>query len=206
MKFPLRTAALFFAVAAAIIVSFVLWGDSIDSQFRAALDLVRSRPLAAAAILFATLASDVLLPIPSSFAATACGMFLHPAAGFAVAFFAMNASCAAGYAIGRLCRRRAARIVGPNEMQALEKLQSRCGPWLLLALRPVPVLAETSLVFAGMANLPVKTAVLQCALGNAVLSLVYVLAGACAAAGPLATILVFAATILLSALILLKTR
>ena len=90
----------------------------------------------------------------------------------------MSASAASGYALGRFASGAAARLVGAADMAALREFQRRSGPWTLLALRPVPVLAEASAVFAGIGRLPVGPTVLQLALGNAVVSLVYVLVGA----------------------------
>ena len=50
-------------------------------------------------------------------------------------------------------------------------------PWLLLAMRPVPILAEASAVFAGIGRMPAGAAALQLALGNAVVSMLYVFVG-----------------------------
>ena len=131
-----------------------------------------------AVILFLVLASDIFLPVPSSIASTACGLVLGPVLGFAVSFLAMSASAASGYALGRFASGTAARIVGASDMAALREFQRRAGPWTLLALRPVPVLSEVSAVFAGIGRIPVVPTALQLVLGNAVVSLVYVLVGA----------------------------
>ena len=50
--------------------------------------------------------------------------------------------------------------------------------WWLLLLRPVPVLAEASVLFAGIARLPPGRAALELLMGNAVVSAVYAGVGA----------------------------
>ena len=175
---PWRAVALFLLVSVAVLVTFVLWGDAIDAWTREAVARAADDRVLVAVILFLVLASDIFLPVPSSIASTACGLVLGPVLGFAVSFLAMSASAASGYALGRFASGTAARIVGASDMAALREFQRRAGPWTLLALRPVPVLSEVSAVFAGIGRIPVVPTALQLALGNAVVSLVYVLVGA----------------------------
>lgn len=175
---PWRAAILFLLVSSAVLITFAAWGDAIDAWTRATVEKAGGDRVLVAAVLFLVLASDILLPVPSSLASTSCGLFLGLWTGFAVSFAAMSASAAAGYALGRFCSDRAARLVGASDMAALRSFQRRFGPWLLLAMRPVPVLAEASAVFAGIGRMPVKSAALQLALGNAVVSMLYAAVGA----------------------------
>lgn len=180
MKRPLpwRAIALFLFVSAVVLATFFLWGERIDAWTQKVVEKAADDRALVAVILFLVLASDIFLPVPSSIASTACGLVLGPVLGFAVSFLAMSASAASGYALGRFASGTAARIVGASDMAALREFQRRAGPWTLLALRPVPVLSEVSAVFAGIGRIPVVPTALQLALGNAVVSLVYVLVGA----------------------------
>ena len=180
MKRPLpwRAIALFLFVSAVVLATFFLWGERIDAWTQKVVEKAADDKTLVAVILLLVLASDIFLPVPSSIASTACGLVLGPVLGFAVSFLAMSASAASGYALGRFASGTAARIVGASDMAALREFQRRAGPWTLLALRPVPVLSEASAVFAGIGRLPVVPTALQLALGNAVVSLVYVLVGA----------------------------
>lgn len=180
MKRPLpwRAIALFLFVSAVVLATFFLWGERIDAWTQKVVEKAADDKTLVAVILFLVLASDIFLPVPSSIASTACGLVLGPVLGFAVSFLAMSASAASGYALGRFASGTAARIVGASDMAALREFQRRAGPWTLLALRPVPVLSEVSAVFAGIGRIPVVPTALQLALGNAVVSLVYVLVGA----------------------------
>ena len=174
---PWRTIALFLAVSFIVLISFAVWGDAIDAWTKATDEKTGGNRLLVAAVLFLVLASDIFLPVPSSLASASCGLFLGPWVGFAVSFAAMSASAAMGYAFGRFASARAERLVGASDMAALRDFQRRFGPWLLLAMRPVPILAEASAVFAGIGRMPAGAAALQLALGNAVVSMLYVFVG-----------------------------
>ena len=180
MKRPLpwRAIALFLFVSAVVLATFFLWGERIDAWTQKVVEKAADDKTLVAVILFLVLASDIFLPVPSSIASTACGLVLGPVLGFAVSCLAMSASAVSGYALGRFASGAAARLVGASDMAALREFQRRAGPWTLLALRPVPVLSEVSAVFAGIGRIPVVPTALQLALGNAVVSLVYVLVGA----------------------------
>ena len=206
-QLPWRALALFLLISAVVLATFLLWGDRIDAWLREVVARAADDRALVAAILFLVLASDIFLPVPSSLASTTCGLVLGPWLGFAVSFLAMSASAASGYALGRFASGAAARIVGASDMAALREFQRRTGPWTLLALRPVPVLAEASAVFAGIGRLPVGPAALQLALGNAVVSLVYVLVGACFADAEQGSWLAFLAAMAVSgAFFLISSR
>lgn len=206
-QLPWRALALLLLISAVVLATFLLWGDRIDAWMREIVARAADDRALVAAILFLVLASDIFLPVPSSLASTTCGLVLGPWLGFAVSFLAMSASAASGYALGRFASGAAARIVGASDMAALREFQRRTGPWTLLALRPVPVLAEASAVFAGIGRLPVGPAALQLALGNAVVSLVYVLVGACFADAEQGSWLAFLAAMAVSgAFFLISSR
>lgn len=178
LAFPWRMTLLMALIVAAILVTFGLWGDSIDAWMRTAIEKSGENRLLVASIIFVVLASDILLPVPSSLASTLCGVLLGPALGFAVSFVAMMVSAVIGYEIGVRFADSARRIIGENDSLCLERLHAKGGRWLLLALRPVPVLAEASALFAGIARQKRRSAYLQLVIGNAAVSGVYVAAGA----------------------------
>ncbi len=174
----MRTLILFAGVVGAIVVSFLLWGNELDAWILAQVKANASWRLLVAAILFLVLALDILLPVPSSVVSTLCGLYFGVFNGFLISFVAMNVSAGAGYALGRWCSAAAERFAGKREIETLRRIQQRGGAWLLLSLRPVPVLAETSVIFAGMGNYPVRNALPQVLIGNAVVSAIYVVVGA----------------------------
>ena len=177
-RYQWKSIAIFVAIAALVIITFVLWGEQIESWFDRAIDSAQGNPIATAWILFAALSSDIVLPVPSSIASTLCGAALGFWKGFAVSFGAMSVSAAAGYALGYFCSGFAAKRIGKKETEYLAAFSEGRGRWLLLALRPVPVLAEASALFAGISRKPAASAAVELLIGNAVVSAVYSAAGA----------------------------
>lgn len=124
-----------------------------EAQFNALAEQITrsgmSRSVAAAGI-FALLALDVFLPVPSSIVATGAGVILGLAEGTAVVWGGMMAGCLIGYGTGVRAAATARWIVGPDNLTRAESLMRRYGDLALVLCRPVPVLAEASVVFAGI--------------------------------------------------------
>jgi uncharacterized membrane protein YdjX (TVP38/TMEM64 family) len=175
---PYKTILLFLAVTIAIVVSFILWESDIRELMEKGIRYADSNLLFVALILYLTLASDIFLPVPSVLAGGFCGLFLGVVPGFITAFLAMMTSSAIGYLIGLKSEKLAHRLLGDEEMEILSAVHKRGGPFLLLGLRPVPILSEASMVFAGLAKTPIKKTVLLVSLGNAVVASVYTVMGA----------------------------
>ncbi len=102
----------------------------------------------------ALLASDVLLPIPSSIVSTAAGVLLGFWRGALVVWVGMMAACLIGYALGARASQLARNFVGPEGLARAERLVQRYGDWTIVLCRPVPVLAEASVIFAGLVRAP----------------------------------------------------
>lgn len=125
------------------------------------------------------LASDVILPIPSSIVSTAGGALLGFWAGTFASFAGMTLGAVVGYAVGRYGGRRGTeRLVGKAELLRVEELHNRYGSALLVLCRAVPVLAEASVVFAGVTRMPLRRFLPAMALANAGISAVYAATGA----------------------------
>ena len=170
---------LLFAVALAVIlVPFALFGESITEWAEAVLTSDRSKPYFAA-LLFALLASDVVMPIPATVVCTAAGYLLGFGLGAAVIFCGMTTSALVGYAIGaRWGRGVTRRWVGERELERAERLHRRWGPAAILLLRGMPVLAEASAVFAGVAGMRRGRFVGLVVISNAVVATAYAALGA----------------------------
>ena len=169
----------FSLISLIIIITFLIWGNQINALFDNFLEkaeeaenhrLVRN-------ILFFTLASDILLPVPSSLASTLCGYYLGFLEGFLVSFMAMNISSFIGYFIGRFFFIFAIKLIKQKEIYQLDRSSTNKGICWILALRPVPVLAEASILYAGIKKLPIKTVAWGLLLGNATVSAIYALLG-----------------------------
>ncbi len=202
---PYRTLALLAALLLAIIVPFCLFGASIDAWTGRLLEQADAQRLYTGALLTLLLAVDIVMPVPSSLVSTACGMTLGFACGACASFVGMSLSTAAGYALGRTASTAAERLIGRDEAALLKTFQTRYGVWMLLALRPVPVLAEASVLFSGLSRQPLARVLAVTALGNAGVSLVYAAVGAWGRLSA-AFLPAFGVSILLSGALLLGLR
>jgi uncharacterized membrane protein YdjX (TVP38/TMEM64 family) len=168
-------------VALVILVPFGIWGQGIDRWVAGYIDASRDRPLQAAVVLGGLLAGDIVLPTPSSLISTACGSICGFWSGLLASWMGMNVACLCGYLLGRFAAgSRIRRMMGEPAMAALERLSLHRGPWFLVLTRPVPVLAEAAVLFAGLGRLPPREFVGLTAVANLGISAVYAGIGATA--------------------------
>jgi uncharacterized membrane protein YdjX (TVP38/TMEM64 family) len=137
------------------------------------------RPEIIAAAVVSLLGLDVLLPVPSSIVSTAAGAGLGFLPGLAASTAGMTLGSLVGYGLGRkfgvpLVR----RMVRDRDLERVSARFRAGAPWALAAMRPVPVLAEASALFAGVSAVPVPLYVTVTTLANTGISAVYCAAGA----------------------------
>lgn len=133
---------------------------------------------ASASIIAALLALDVFLPVPSSIVSTGAGVLLGFWRGAAVIWIGMTVGCAIGYAFGATAAGAARRMVGDDGLARASAIMDRHGSWALVVCRPIPVLAESSVVFAGLVHSPLQPFVWMTTLSNLGIALAYAAVGA----------------------------
>ena len=151
----MRWAALSLLLLALILVPFFLF----ESRFNALAEHVMRRDASSwsiASAIVALLASDVFLPIPSSIVAAAAGVLLGFWPGAAAIWAGMMAACLLGYWFGARASAAAGRFIGPEGMVRAERLSEKYGDYAIVVCRPVPVLAEASVIFAGIVGRPIR--------------------------------------------------
>jgi uncharacterized membrane protein YdjX (TVP38/TMEM64 family) len=126
----------------------------------------------------ALLALDVFLPVPSSIVSTGAGVLLGFWRGAAVIWLGMTVGCALGYAFGAKAAGAARRLVGEDGLARANQIMDRHGNWALVVCRPIPVLAESSVVFAGLVRSPLRPFVWMTTLSNLGIALAYAAVGA----------------------------
>lgn len=149
----LRWALVWIVLLAIVLVPFFLFED----QFTAFAERIargEASTTVAALTIGGLLAFDVFLPVPSSIVSTAAGVLLGFWRGAAVVWIGMMAGCLIGYWVGRRSTPLAQRLVGAEGLLRAGKLANRHGPWAVVLCRPVPVLAEATVVFAGLVRAP----------------------------------------------------
>lgn len=181
MKRYLRLTLLLLIVFALIIVPFLFFGEVIDAWVASYLEDASRNKGFAAVLLGGLLALDIILPTPSSIVSTACGLLFGFMGGTLVSLAGMTISCVLGYFLGRWARPVAGRMLGPKELEWLDGMNARWGRWVIVIARPVPVLAEASMLFAGMGRMNALTLFGLSFLANLGISAVYAAVGATAA-------------------------
>jgi len=167
---------------AIVIVPFVLFGAKVDAWTESFIEGPRQHPGVVSLVLGGLLGSDILFPIPSSIVSTACGLLLGFARGTLTSLVGMIVSCAIGYGLAAgLGRPFVKRMVGDDSMRHFEDLDKRFGSWAIILSRPVPVLAEVSVLFAGLGLMPLGRFFLLTTLSNLAVSAIYAWIGAYAA-------------------------
>ena len=143
------------AVVLAIpIVPFLGFGESLEGRIEGWLDATLP-PAAIAGVVVGVLATDVFLPVPSSVVSTFAGEALGFWAATAVSWLGLTIGAVLGFGLARLFGRPLARwLSGDEELGRMDELSGRFGPLILVLTRPVPVLAEASVLFLGATRLP----------------------------------------------------
>jgi len=169
-------------------------------------DAVTPGALAIAATLL--LASDVFLPVPSSFISTLLGARLGIFAGTAVSWLGMTAGAFIAYVVARLVGRSLlVRLADPADVARLEQLAADRGSGVLVVTRALPVLAETAVLLMATFNLPWRHFLAPVALANLGLSLAYATIGRLAIKHSALTIALVASVIIpLAATWIARTR
>jgi uncharacterized membrane protein YdjX (TVP38/TMEM64 family) len=151
----MRWAIVWIVLIAIVLIPFFLF----ETTFNAWADRIArgegSTAVAALAI-GALLALDVFLPVPSSIVSTAAGVLLGLWRGAAIVWIGMSIGCVIGYMVGRRSTPLARKFVGDEGLQRAGRLADRYGPWAVVVCRPIPVLAEATVVFAGLVRAPFR--------------------------------------------------
>ncbi len=83
-----------------------------------------------------------------------------------------------GYALGARASGAARRFVGDEGLRRADALARRYGDWTIVMCRPVPVLAEASVIFAGLVRAPFARFLAITTLSNLGIALGYAAFGA----------------------------
>ncbi|CDF92145.1 3-dehydroquinate synthase [Pseudomonas sp. SHC52] len=161
--------------AGLVIASFVLFEQQIQdvlTHLNLYLPTTPSQKLNLALLLIALLTLDVVLPVPSSMVALLAVAMLGSVGGYLVIFLGLCLGAGLGYALGAGYFRLLSGRLGLHQRQP-GQLGYRLGTLSLICLRGVPVLAETSVVAAGMQRYPLRAFVPVIVLANAGLALAY---------------------------------
>jgi membrane protein DedA with SNARE-associated domain len=172
-----RWTILWIALLALILVPFFLFEDWFTVVAARITDHATSRGWAAA-VIGALLASDVFLPVPSSLVSAAAGVTLGFWPAMLLIWSSMTLACGLGYGFGRVSAAAARRFVGDAGIARATRLAADYGDYAIVMCRPIPVLAEASVIVAGLVHRPVARFLLLTIWSNLGIAVVYAAIGA----------------------------
>ena len=188
-----------------VIASFLLFESSIQHATTALVHGLVQQPayqFSLAIVVILLLVFDVLLPVPSMLLALLAATHLGFVGGSLTIFIGLCCGSVFGYFLGAGYFRLASRWLSAGDKQQASELANKLGTLALVCLRGVPVLAEVSVLAAGMKGFPLKRFLLVTTLANAGLAVAYAYIGAFLA-GETAFLLIIFASLLLPGLFLL---
>jgi uncharacterized membrane protein YdjX (TVP38/TMEM64 family) len=163
-------------VLAFILVPFFLFHQQIDS-FTSKLLITSGRHLwYTALVLSLLLAADIVLPVPSSVVSIGAGYLLGVTNGTIVSFVGMALGCLLGYALGKRSVNNM-KWLNVETRGSMQNFFQRSGKWAIIIARPVPVLAEASVFFAGISGMKFKAFIAVSSLANIGLAFAYATVG-----------------------------
>jgi uncharacterized membrane protein YdjX (TVP38/TMEM64 family) len=173
----MRWALLWLIIVGVVLLPFLFFEEQFNA-FAANVTSGAVSPTLAATAIAALLAFDVLLPVPSSIVSTAAGVLLGFAPGTAIVWSGMMAGCLVAYALGARASRAAQRLVGVESIDRARALAARYGDWTIVICRPVPVLAEATVIVAGLVGAPMRRFLALTAMANFGIAAGYAAVGA----------------------------
>jgi uncharacterized membrane protein YdjX (TVP38/TMEM64 family) len=169
------------ALAAGIVVASKLLVENllgIDVEGLATSWLDDAGPGTAATIVL-LLASDVLLPVPSSLVMVLSGAAFGVVWGSLLSLVGSVAGEWLGFELVKTFRQRVSTpLVGDDEVRRLEAFFERYGAVAVIATRPVPIVMETVSMIAGLSRMNRRTFLAASVVGTAPIGVLYAYAGA----------------------------
>jgi uncharacterized membrane protein YdjX (TVP38/TMEM64 family) len=128
----------------------------------------------------ALLTVDAVLPVPASLVMVASGALYGTLAGILLALLGRVLMALAGYAIGKRGGLLVARLVPRDERERADGLLRRWGLLAIVMTRPVPLLAETMTILAGVSEIGWGRVALAALVGSVPEAVLYAGSGALA--------------------------
>jgi uncharacterized membrane protein YdjX (TVP38/TMEM64 family) len=142
--------------------------------------MMNTRSLSAALAGVALLVADVILPVPSSLIMIANGALFGVGLGTFLSLIGNLGAAVTGFLLGRRSETLLARFVPHEERSRANRLLREWGLLAIIITRPIPLLAETTIVMAGASTMPWQPMLLASLAGSCPIALLYAFTGATA--------------------------
>jgi len=156
MRLFLKPLSILFVVLLVPVLPFLSFGAELETAIRAALEKEQAAVVVAAAVV-GLLATDIFLPIPSSFVSTVGGAVLGTWGGTLASWLGLTLGAIFGFLLARwLGPPLARRFASEEDLNRMQRMTDKSGPLVLVLARAVPVLAEASVLLLGATGLAWK--------------------------------------------------
>jgi len=164
-------------IAALILIPFLIFSTQFDLWTADFLQRTEVKSLLTIVVIIALLAADVVLPVPSTILSTAAGYLFGFLSGTLISFVGMTLGILVGYQIGTSSR-GAIPLLDEETKIWLSSYFDKYGIGTIAIARPIPVIAEASVIFAGMSKMKSAPFIIVSCLSNLGISIVYAGIGA----------------------------
>lgn len=153
MRVFLKPLSILVVVLLVPVLPFLSFGAPLETAIRTALEKEEAVPVVAASVV-GLLATDIFLPIPSSFVSTVGGAILGTWAGTAASWLGLTFGAMLGFGLARwIGPPLARRFSSEEDLSRMRRMTDKSGPLVLVLARAVPVLAEASVLLLGATGL-----------------------------------------------------
>ncbi|MGI9455170.1 MAG: TVP38/TMEM64 family protein [Aeoliella sp.] len=177
MRSLLRIVLLVTVVLVLPLMTVALWSGPMEDWLEAWRESPPPAPLLATALVL-LLASDILLPVPSGPLITIAGSQLGVVLTAAAAWLGLMLGGVVAFTLAKCWGRPLAeRFAAASELASLRKIADQHDVWLLLVTRPLPVLAEATVLLAGVLDTRWRRLLWTLGIGNAVVAVAFAVLG-----------------------------
>ena len=173
MRDLIRPALVICVVLLVPIIPFLFFGEQMEQWVAEWRTQEYSKPVASAVIV-SLLASDIFLPVPSSVLSTVGGYHLGPLLGTLVSWLGMTLGAIIGFWLARRFGHSFTLwFTTEPQLERMTIASQKFGPWMLVLVRGVPVLAEASVLLVGINQMSWRRFLPPVMLANFGLALAY---------------------------------
>lgn len=124
---------------------------------------------------------DVFFPVPSSLIMIANGAIFNVAVGTVLSLIGSLGAALLGYGLGASGARITDRFTSQEEQERAKLLLHQRGMLAVIVSRPIPILAETVSIVAGLSGMKLPRFIIASVIGTLPITVVYALTGAAVA-------------------------
>lgn len=153
----MRLLLVFLGLAAFVLVTFFIWGDSLMGIFsqEGTTAWLTSNGKWAWLLAILLLMGDILLPLPATLIMAAIGFIYGPLGGGLISAMGSFMAGSLGYWLCRLLGEKTARrLLGEKDYALGKKLSGNVGGWVVVLSRWLPVFPEVVSCMAGLTRMP----------------------------------------------------